>query len=205
MPLRNARERVRRHALLAAATAALLCAGLASPAMATTPSHYGVEISKKPTQNMAFSNGVYSATADGAMLNVHDLESVLASGNVEVTTGNGSGGDEKGDLHIDAALTWVNTTTLTLDAYHSIFVTQPIADAGTGALTLTTNDGGSGGIFNYGPNGSIAIWNLTNVLTIDGAVYTLVGDIHTLASAIAAKPAGFYALANPYDAKKDGT
>ncbi len=192
-----------RSGLVAAALVAMPVA--VSPAQATTGNHYGVTISTKPTRHMAFANGVYSSTADNAVLNVNDLTNALAAGNVEVTTGNGSGGDEKGDVHIDAGFTWVSSFGLTLDAYRTIFVNQAVVDAGTGALTLTNNDGGSGGVLAFGPSGSVTIWSLTDSLTINGQRYTLVADIKTLGSDIAANPSGNFALASTYDASKDGT
>jgi len=195
-----------RHvARLSASLLAFATTGIATPARSTTPSHYGVTISRHTTQNMAFLNGVYSATADNAYLNITDLKSALAAGSVEVTTGNGAGGDKMGDLHIEAGFTWSSGHALTLDAYHSIFVDRAVVNAGPGALTLTNNDGGTGGTFVYGTSGSVTIWSLTNALTIDGHAFTLVGDVHTLASDIAANPSGAYALANSYDASKDGT
>src|SRR5262249_42135876 len=110
------------HTLRAFAPIALLAWGYASEAEATNANHYGVTISSDPTQNMMFSNGVYAATADKAILNITDLENALAAGSVEVTTGNGAGGDQKGDLHVNASFTWNSRTALTLDAYHSLFV-----------------------------------------------------------------------------------
>jgi len=183
----------------------LVAAAIGQPAGATGTSHYGVTISRKATQNMVFSAGVYSATADGANLNTKDLESVLAAGNVEVTTGNGSGGDEKGDLHVDTGFTWKSRRALTLDAYHSIFVDSPAVDAGKGALTLTDNDGGSGGAIVYGPKGRFIIRNISDRLVIDGEPYLVDVSIQSLAGDIDAKPAGNFALSDNYNARKDGT
>jgi hypothetical protein len=94
-----------------------------------------------------------------------------------------------------AGITWSSGFALTLDSFHSIVIDEPITDAGTGALTLTTNHGGSGGIFFYGPDGSISIPNVSDVLTINGQVYTLVDSIASLAGDIAANPSGKYAIA----------
>jgi len=83
--------------------------------------------------------------------------------------------------------------------------------AGTGALTIVTNDSGGGKKSNTGEfiivpeRGSVQFWDLASSLVIDGNDYTLVGDIKTLAADIAANPSGFYALAKPYDASADGT
>ena len=65
-------------------------------------------------------------------------------------TGDGSGGTQYGDLHVKAALTWAKNFALTLDAYHTIDVEQAVVDAGNGAVTLTNNHGGSGGVILFG-------------------------------------------------------
>jgi hypothetical protein len=166
--------------------------------------HFGLEISTHATRNVTFSQGIFKATADDAVLNVGDLENALTSGNVEVTNGSGAGGDEMGDMHIDTAITWSSAFALKLISYHSLFIEQPVADAGAGALWLTTDHGGKKGIITYGPSGSVTLWDLANTLMINGAQYTLVADIDTLAGDIAANPAGLYALAGPYNAKKHG-
>jgi hypothetical protein len=205
MGRRTLRMHARTQALMSASLAALAAAAFASPAAAGTGAHYGITISKHATHNVTFANGVYTAIGAGAVLDVKDLTKALRTGNVEVTTGNGAGGTEDGDIHVRAALRWTGSFGLTLDAYHSLFIQAAVSDTGTGALTLTTNDGGSGGTFIYSAGGSITIWDLSDILTIDGQVYTLAGDLPTLAGDIAANPTGFYALANSYDAGKDGT
>jgi hypothetical protein len=79
-----------------------------------------------------------------------------------------------------------------------------VAVTGTGGLTLITNDGGSGGTFSTGDKGRVSFANLSSAVTINGTAYTLIADIKTLAADIAANPAGDYALADDYDASKDG-
>lgn len=186
----------------------LAIGAFATSAMATTGDHYGVTISKAPTQNMVFSNGVYSATGDNAVLNVGELNTSLAAGSVEVTTGNGGGGDEKGDLHVEAVVRWGAASGLTLDAYRSIFIASRVADDGKGPLALKLNDGGKGGFLRFSQSGKISgrisFKDVTDRLTINEKRYTLVADIQTLASAIAADPTGTFALANAYDASQDG-
>ncbi|HSZ73429.1 MAG TPA: hypothetical protein VK779_01310, partial [Rhizomicrobium sp.] len=61
------------------------------------------------------------------------------------------------------------------------------------------------GTFSFGPNGNVRFWSLSDTLRINGKAYMLVNTIATLASDIAANPGGFYALAEPYNAKPDGT
>jgi hypothetical protein len=189
----------------------------ASVVLAATPAsasanHYGLTISTATTQNVSFNNGVFTATADGAVLNVTDLETALAKGKTEVTTSNGAGGDEKGDLHVEAALNWKSKSVLSLDAYHSIFVDRAVSDDGAGGMSIVTNDGGSEGFFSIGRNGQskataghITFANLSSALSINGIAYTLVGSVTSLAAAIANNPSGAFALAADYDASADGT
>jgi len=188
----------------AASLAILTAAGLVQSAEATSCCHYGLTITTAATRNVSFRHGVFRAIKKHATLNVDDLENALAAQNIVVTTGNGTTGTGKGDLHIEiTGLTWSSKHRLTLDAYHSIFVDEPVTDAGTGDLILTTNDGGQGGMFRYGPGGYITISEPSDVLTINGQVYLLAKDLPTLANEIEANPTGHYALASSYDASND--
>jgi hypothetical protein len=161
-----------------------------------------VVISTAATKNMVLSNGVYSPTTDKAVLNVNDLTNALNAGALEVATG---AVNKSGDIAVEAALHWVSGNALTLDAFHSIRVDQPVTDAGSGALTLTTNDGSTSGHLEFGASGNIGFWGLGNALTINGQPYTLVNNVASLAAAITANPSGNYALAANYDAKVDHT
>jgi hypothetical protein len=178
-------------------TAAVLACASSSAAQAA------VTISSAATDNMACSAGVCAPTAADAVLNVGDLENLLASGNVKVTT-TGSG-VQATNIEIETALAWSNASTLTLDSFKKIRVEQPVTVSGKGSLSVTFDDGGSGGYFGFGWKGYVTFANLSSALAINGVSYTLVGDIKSLASAVAANPAGAYALANSHDAKKDGT
>ena len=173
-----------------------------SALLMATSAQADVEISKQPTANISCVSRVCSPTASKAVLNVGDLETMLASGDVTVNTG----GSLAKDIDIDQPLTWASTSRLTLDAYQSVSVKKPVSVTGTGALTITTNDGGKNGEFVIVPErGSVQFWDLGSSLLIDGITYTLVGDIKTLAADIAANPSGLYALAKSYDASVDGT
>jgi hypothetical protein len=162
-----------------------------------------VTISSSATSNMTCSGGVCAPTATNAVLNVNDLENLLASGNVEVTT-TGSGVKAK-DIVAKAALSWSNSSTLGLDAYRSITVNQPVSITGLAGLALDTNDGAKHGTLSFGKKGNVTFASLSSSLTINGASYTLVNSIKTLASAIAGNPSGDYALATGYNASQDGT
>src|SRR5207302_94838 len=155
-------------------------------------------ISTDSTSNMACSAGVCSPTANKAILNVNDLETLLASGDTTVET-TGSGVQAK-DIRVATSFSWSTTSTLTLDAYDSIAIDRAVAVAGTGGLALLTNDGGAGGALAFASKGSVSFANLTSQLTINDTGYSLVNSIGALANAIAANPSGAYALANSYDA-----
>lgn len=185
-------------------TLLLVLSVLSIPAAAAADTgHFNVRIAAQKTLHMTFRDGIFTPVADDAVLNVEELEKALAAGDATVSTGNGAAGDERGNLYVKAGLTWVSAHALRLDAYHSIAVDQPIVNAGTGALALATNDGGTGGIYRYGPNGNIAIWNTSNTLAIDGVPYVLVSDVRSLTKEIRKSPAGHYALASSSNANRD--
>jgi len=152
---------------------------------------------------MSCSGGVCAPTKTHANLNVTDLDGLLASGNVKIaTTGSGV---EANDIRAKAKLSWQSANMLTLDAYQSIRIERYIAVLGPGGMSVVTNDGGTGGTFLFGPNGRVSFKNMSSLLTINGAAYTLVKSIASLAKALAANPSGDYALADDYDASKDGS
>jgi hypothetical protein len=161
-----------------------------------------VTISSRPTQNMTCTGGVCTPTAAHAVLNATDLANMLASGNVQVNTG--SGGLAK-DIVIDAAFTWANGSSLSLDAWNSIAFERPVAVNGTGAVSLTTNDGGSNGVLDFGDTGSLSFLGTANSLTINGAAYTLIDSVEALQNAVFGYPSGNFALSTNYDASQDGT
>jgi len=163
------------------------------------PGQAALTISPGPTSNVSCSGGACAATAKAANLSVNDLQNMLASSSVKVATGMAAN-----DIEVAAALTWASANGLTLDARQSIVVKNPVSVAGAGALTLTTNDGGSGGTVSFRTNGRIGFLGTSNPLTINGNAYTLVSNIATLASDIAASPSGSYALGANYDAIHDG-
>ncbi|MGH6875782.1 MAG: hypothetical protein ACREHV_00230 [Rhizomicrobium sp.] len=181
----------------------LALAALTAFASASTAAHADVTLSSAATQDMSCSGGVCAPTAKDAVLNVGDLETMLASGNVEVTTK--GAGVQANNIDIDAALSWPDTNTLSLDAYDSIDVNKPVTVTGLSGLAVTTNDGGSGGTFSFGKKGHVTFQNLSSQLGINGTAYTLVGTVAALSSAIQNKPGGAYALAANYDASNDGT
>jgi len=164
-----------------------------------TAAQAAVTISDKPTSNMNCSGGVCTPTAKKAVLNVGDLATMLATGDVKVVSNS-----QSVDMKFAAPLSWTRTSRLTLDSYRSIVFQQPVSVTGIGALTITTNDGGSGGDFSFENEGHIQFWDLRSSLITNGTGFTLVFNIKQLAHAVISDPAGNYALAKPYNASKDG-
>jgi len=162
----------------------------AALALDANTANAAVEISTRPTANMTCSGGVCTPTAKKAVLNVSDLTGMLASGDVTIR----SDAPSK-DIEIDAALSWTSTQRLTLDSYQSIAFNKPVVVAGTGALTITTNDGGLGGDFGFAEKAPVKFWDLSSSLIINGHNYSLVDNLNTLALDIRRNGSGYYALA----------
>jgi len=165
--------------------------------LGATTAHAAITISAKPTRNMSCSAGTCTPTAKNAILNVSDLAGMLASGDVTVASGS-----KAKEIEIDAALSWIGASRLTLDSYRGIAVDKFVSIKGSGAVTLTTNDGGTGGDLDFEKSGRIAFWDMGSSLIINGAAYTLEPDFTTLAAAATADPSGKFALANNARARK---
>ena len=172
--------------------------------MTAEPGFATVTISSAQTKNMSCSNGVCVPTAADAVLNVSDLETMLASGNATVTT-TGAGSVQASDIDVSAGISWVSSGVLSLIAWRSLEIKKPIAVNGASGLSVATNSGGAGGMFYFGPKGNVTFLDLASSLTINGTAYTFVNSVASLASAVSSNPGGDYALANNYDASHDGT
>lgn len=153
-----------------------------------------------PTKHVLCVAHVCRAIRPTAVLNATQLASMLALANVTVVSGS-----KAQDIVARYPFSWTSSHRLTLDAYRSITTDHAVTVAGPGGVTLTTNDGGTGGAFSTQFPGRIDFWDLSSSLIINGTSYTLVGDIATLASDIATNASGHYALAKNYDASVDGT
>jgi|HubBroStandDraft_2_1064218.scaffolds.fasta_scaffold03427_7 hypothetical protein len=177
----------------------LFCFGMLALS-AVSPAQAALTVSSARTANVTCAEAVCTATAAHAVLNVDHLRNMLANKNPKLVSGSVAG-----DIVIVAPLSWPGRHTLTLDAYHSVIVNQPVTVEGTGGLSVITNDGGSGGIFSFDVNGYVTFWDLSSKLTINGASYTLVGDIPSLVSDVSANQNGYFALAASHDASTNGT
>jgi len=152
------------------------CAAMLGAILFAAPSaNAAVEISSKPTANMSCTGGVCTPTAKKAVLNVSDLATMLASGDTTIKSTNANP-----DIEIDAALSWTSTSRLTLDSYRSIAFNKPIVVAGTGAMTITTKDGGLDGDFRFFNKGHIEFWDEYSSLVIDGQDYEIVKSLKRL-------------------------
>jgi hypothetical protein len=172
----------------------------ASFVLTATTAIADVTISTNQTAHMNCSGGICSPTAKTAVLNVSDLETLLASGNATVTT-TGSG-VQASNIVVDAALTWSTSRALTLSAAQSIAFAAPVSVTGKGGLAL--NDAGTESLAFY--NGAnVRFAHLSSALTINGNAYVLVGTVAELASGADANPTGYFALAANYNAAGDGT
>src|SRR5438045_856211 len=145
----------------------LLMSAVAFAVLVANAAHAAVNISSAATKNMSCSAGVCSPTAKKAVLNVNDLTSMLASGDVTVKTGAGAI-----VIEITAPFSWTSTSRLTLDANTSVSFKAPVTVAGQGAVTIGTNDGGTGGdllFFPPGqfPGGTLDFWDTSSSLIIN--------------------------------------
>lgn len=191
---RRARRRTPHHAVLALAL--VLLAGLASEAQAS------LTISRRATKDVSCSAGVCTATARDAFLNASDLANMLAGGDVTVVPGR-----KAMDIDIATSLSWMSTQLLTLDAYRSIILEQPVTITGSGGLTLKTghNKNSIPGLLIFSGRGRVTFWDLHSSFRFNGRAFQLVNSIAMLENAVAANPGGRFALAKSYDAKNDGT
>lgn len=162
--------------------------------------HAALVVSGEATRNVSCAAGTCTATARFAVLNAGDLATMLAASNVTLASG-----ALAEDVKLRTAFSWAGASRLTIDSHRAIVIGRPLTVAGSGALTLITNDGGHGGALTFPGDGRIAFWDTSGSLVIDGASYKLAADLATLAANIAADTSGHHALADNYDAGLDGT
>jgi M26 IgA1-specific Metallo-endopeptidase N-terminal region len=162
--------------------------------LACAPAAAAVKISSKPTKNMSCAAGICTPTAGNANLNATDLTNMLASADTSV-----QGTSQAKDIEVDAELSWISTSRLTLAAYRNIEIDRLVSIKGSGALTLATPHGGD---LDFEKTGRVAFWDMGSSLVINGAAYTLEPDFTALAAAINANPQGNFALANDDKVRK---
>jgi len=129
-------------------------------------------ISAAPTSNVACGSGACTATASSAVLNVASLRTMLAAGDVSVSTGSVASG-----LDIQAPVAWSSAHSLTLSAKNTITVAALVSVKGPGGLIMGTTDGPEYGAIAYEAPGRIAFTNKASKLSIDGQAFTLARDM----------------------------
>jgi hypothetical protein len=180
-----------------------LLASAAPLVLAAAAAHADVVISSDATQNMACSAGVCAPTSTDAVLNVGDLETLLASGNVTVTT-TGSG-VQANNIDLDAAFTSPDSTSLTLEAHNAITVDTAVSIGSGGAvLQLQSDTLNATDALSFGRKGHITFASRSDNFWINGGRFTLVNSIIGLAHA-AQQQIRAIAFASGYDAGNDGT
>lgn len=167
--------------------------GFAVSLGAVTPAMAALEISSAPTENVSCSGSVCTATTTEAVLNAGDIANMLATGDVTIVSGN-----QAQDIEIDAGLSWASTQRLTLDSYHSIRFNAAVEVTGPGSLTISTDDGGSGGDFLFLKRGHVKFWDKSSGLVINGNPYELVKNVRMLRRR---RDRGYYALMGNIDLK----
>ena len=108
--------------------------------LTATSGQSSLSISNRPSKNVDCSAGTCTATAAHAILNAGDLTNLLATGDVVVVAGK-----QARDISLDAAVSWVSSSRLTLDARRSVLFNNTLTVAGTGSLTIETSNGGAAG------------------------------------------------------------
>src|ERR1700730_7475452 len=127
-----------------------ILAATAALALTAAPAHASGTSSSAAQQNMSCSGGICTPTAKSAVLNAGDLENLLASGNVTVTT-TGTG-VQAGDIHVSSALAWSSSNGLSLEAHRSVAINAALSISGQGGLTL---DSGKNGTLSFGKTGNV--------------------------------------------------
>ena len=150
----------------------------------------------------------FTIAASGGDITGATLSTNLATSDVTIHSSDGAT-TGSGDIYVNDPVSWTSAHTLTLDAYHSIYIDAPITVGGaSGGLTLTTNDGGTGGdyFFDLHSSGFAGSLSFTagsgGSLSINGTSYTL---LYSMADMQAINTnnttlTGHYALANSLDA-----
>lgn len=180
----------------------LVLAATLAGTLTVTVSHAAIAISSETTSNMSCTAGVCTPTAAKAVLNVDELTGMLSTGDTTIKSTN-----LNQDIEVDAKLSWIGAHRLTLDAYRSIAFNKPMhVIKKNAALTITTNDGGTGGDFRFFGSGHVTFQEYVPFnLVINGHDYFLVKNIKQLAKRRNLRRHPYIALMKSYEAAGDGT
>jgi len=143
----------------------------------------------------------FTIAASGGDITGSTLSTNLATSDVTIHSGDRATAGS-GDIYVNDPVSWTSAHTLTVDAYHSIYIGAPITVGGaSGGLTLTTNDGGSGGDFQFSSGANVTFSHTSAALNINGTSYTLIDSESALVGINSTldtnnNMSGNYALAN---------
>jgi len=194
----------------------LVSAAMFAAALIPTTAGADIVISNDPTENMSCSSNACAPSRKHAVLNATDLLNMLATGSVTVNTSYYHHNHFRLlSVYVNVPLSWATPSVLSfewdatinapvtimgtggLNFGESAFVYAPVTVMGAGSITTRLP-------INLSFAGSLTFWDLSSKFTENQQPVTLVGDVTTLAADIAAADgAGFFALANDYDAGND--
>jgi filamentous hemagglutinin family protein len=150
-----------------------------------------VTIASGTSVTTAGSNGGQSGTwlidpfdfviaASGGDLDAATLVSALGAGNVVISTAAGGdfygGTPGNGDIFVNQAVAWSNSTSLTLTAERHVEVNQPISNSGTGAINLYAGWDGSSSPGSPSINYGIGNININANISSGGNLYFRAGN-----------------------------
>jgi hypothetical protein len=156
------------------------------------PASADLSIAKRVTKNVSCTGGSCVATSRNAVMNVTDLQNLLAS----QPTVSLDAGPAK-NIAVNAALTWTSANALSLKAKGEVAFDKPVTVAGNGGVSLQSP------VLYFAHKASLTFWNLSSALSVNGNAYQLVGDVNGLSQAVHHNASGHFALANDYDASAE--
>jgi hypothetical protein len=171
----------------------------AAPVLLATAAQADLTVKAHKTIHVTCTANVCVPHGPNAVLNVADLQTMLASANIRLDTNAASP-----NILIESALSVPGTSNLFLEALGSVRIDHTVSVAADAGLSIFVDQGGSGGNLVTGKLGAVHYAGTSGRLTIDGRPFTLVSSVASLASGIAAAPGGNFALAAPYNAGPDG-
>ncbi|HEY0233699.1 MAG TPA: filamentous hemagglutinin N-terminal domain-containing protein [Afipia sp.] len=168
---------------------------------------YNIIISSATDSNTANSAGTFTGSAEPSVINVNTLKAALEAGNVTIST-TGAGTDA-GDINVNASVSWLASTVLTLNATNNININASISATGASA-GLVLNYGNytvagtvtAGTSYNINNSASVTLSGATATLSINGQVYTLIQSFSDFAADINGNvnASNLYALGQNLDA-----
>ena len=158
--------------------------------------------------------GTWTPSGTGSNVNNTDIANGLANGNVTITTTNASGTTDKGDINVNAPISWSSNNTLSLQADNNINVNASLTATGTTpglSLSYGTHTGNgdfvnapinlpSTATLKIGPGGSAGTAGSLTTYTIINSLGVANDTTSTTLQGMKNGLAGYYALGGNIDA-----